>query len=279
MVVLLSDFIWLSGVILFIAFISILILFSIYFIKKARKTSLEMERRDIYGYCIALFYLIIGITYFIRLYFMFYLPPDQILFVFNLVSTARLDPGIRLFWQIHMSIAFLGISILMIGVETQVYTKFHYIISAITLIFTPILVLVPYDLSHALYLLPMGTPIVIIIIYIYVGFQNPGSIRKNSSAIVIGWLIFILGIFLNSTTMRNTFNLGTFTTFKFGNFSTDPYGTMAILYSQFELNGVIFYVFNILNSEYTAIVPVILAPISLITGFLIQAAGYSRKFD
>jgi hypothetical protein len=178
-----------------------------------------------------------------------------------------------------MSIAFLGISILMIAVETQVYKKFHYIISAITLIFTPILVLVPYDLAHILYLLPMGTPVVIILIYIYVGIQNPGSIRKNSMAIVIGWLIFVLGIILNSTTMRNMFNLGTFTTFKFGDFSTDPYGTMAILYAQFEFNGVIFYIFNILNSEYAAIVPAILAPISLITGFLIQAAGYSRKFD
>ncbi|MFX0134863.1 MAG: hypothetical protein ACFFDN_14575 [Candidatus Hodarchaeota archaeon] len=279
MVVLLDDFIWVSGVILFIAFVISLIIFSIYFIRKARKTSIEMERRDLYGYCIALFYLIIGITYCIRLYFMFFLPPDRIVFVFNLVSTERIDPTIRFIWQVHMATAFLGISLLMIGVETQVYKKFNYIISAITLIFTPILILTPYDLAHTLYLLPMGTPIVIILIYIYVGIQNPGSIRKNSFAIVAGWLIFVLGIILNSTTMRNMFNLGAFTTFKIGDFSTDPYGTMAILYAQFELNGVIFYVFNILNSEFGAIIPAILAPISLTTGFLIQAAGYSRKFD
>ncbi|NVM02014.1 MAG: hypothetical protein HWN67_06740 [Candidatus Helarchaeota archaeon] len=278
MVVLLDNFIWNSGVLLFFAYIISLIIFSIYFIKKARKTSIEMERRDLYGYCIAFFYLIIGITYCIRLYFMFFLPPDRIVFVFNLVSTERIDPTIRLFWQFHMSVAFLGISILMIGVESQVYTKFHYVISAITLIFTPILVLVPYDLAHTLYLLPMGTPIVIILIYIYVGVENPG-LRKNAFAIVIGWLIFVLGIVLNSTTMRKMFNLGAFTTFHLGDFSTDPYGTMAILYELFELNGVIFYVYNILSSESGAIVPAILAPISLTTGFLIQAAGYSRKFD
>ncbi|MFX1450403.1 MAG: hypothetical protein ACFFCM_06160 [Promethearchaeota archaeon] len=279
MVVLLDDYIWISGVLLFIAYIVNLIIFSVFFIKKARKTSIEMERRDIYGYCIAFFYLIIGITYCIRLYFMFFLPPDRLIFVFNLVATERLNPSIRFFWQIHMAVAFLGISVLMIGVETQVYKKFHYIISAITLIFTPILILVPYDLAHTLYLLPMGTPVIIILIYIYVGIRNPGSIRKNSFAIVIGWLIFVLGIILNSTTMRKMFNLGTFTAFQIGDFSTDPYGTMAILYLQFDVIGVIFYIFNIASSEFSAIVPAILAPISLISGFLIQAAGYSRKFE
>lgn len=270
MVVLTEDFIWMSGLILFVVFVISLIIFSIFFLKIAKKNSIEKKSKDIYGYSIALFFLIVGISYSIRVYFMFFLPSNKIIFIFNLVFDERLDPLIQLFWQIHMAIAFLGISALMIGVETQIFTKFHYVISAITLILSPILVLVPYDLAHTLYILPMGTPIIIILIYIYVGIQNPGLVRKNSFAIVIGWLIFILGILLNSTTMRQLF---------FPNiFPFNPILTMLISYKQYDLPGLIFFLSMILNSESGAVISVIFSPISLIIGFLIQAAGYSRKF-
>ncbi|MHA1299764.1 MAG: hypothetical protein ACTSO9_10045 [Candidatus Helarchaeota archaeon] len=270
MVVLLNDIIWFYGFILFIGFISVLIIFSIYFIQRAHRNSTERGSRDIYGYCIGFFYLIIGFGYLIRIYFMFIIP-DQITFILNLTTSWRIDPQIRLFWQLHMVIVFVGISALMIGVETQVYTKFHYIISAITLIVAPLIIILPYDVAHMIYLIPMGTPIIIIIIYLYVGIQNPGSIRRNSFAIVIGWAVFILGITLNSTTVRQVFFPESY--------PVHPYVKMLFFYEQLGIPGLLVYISSIFASESAAIIPAIIAPISLLTGFLIQAAGYSRKFD
>ncbi|MHA1378311.1 MAG: hypothetical protein ACTSRG_08005 [Candidatus Helarchaeota archaeon] len=270
MVVLLNDFVWICGFSLFSGFISILIIFSIYFIQRARKNSAERESTDVYGYCIAFFYLIIGIGYIIRIYFMFILP-NQITFILNLTTDWRLGSSIRLFWQFHMVVVFVGISVLMIGVETQIYSKFHYLISAITLIFTPLIIIFPYDIAHIIYLIPMSTPIIIIIIYLYVGIQNSGAIRKNSFAIVIGWGVFILGITLNSTTVRQFFFPEIY--------PIHPFVKILFFYDQLGVAGLLFYIAFIFGSEIAAIIPAIIAPISLLTGFLIQAAGYSRKFD
>ncbi len=270
LVVLLNDPIWLFGTVLFISFVAIMIIFSVFFVKRAHESSQQRVSNDVYGYGIAFFYLLISIGYIIRTYFMFFLP-DEFTFIYNLTSSGRLDPSVQLFWQVHMFVVFLGISLLMIGVENQVFTKSHYFFSIISLVFAPLLVILPYDLAHLIYFFPMGTPIVIIIIYLYVGIQNPGSIRKNSFAIVVGWLVFVLGITLNSTTVR------AFLTPEI--YPIHPYAKMLFFYNQFDLPGLMAYLMTILSAETSAIIPAILAPITLICGFLIQAAGYSRKFD
>ena len=61
------------GLLLFIIFVCVIFVGSIILFLKAIKTSNQLNKTDIYGYSLALFFLFIAIGYIVRIYFMFFL--------------------------------------------------------------------------------------------------------------------------------------------------------------------------------------------------------------
>lgn len=237
-----TDVNWVLGIILFTAFTILLFYCSIILYRQARESSREMGERNIYLYSVVLFFFFLGIAYVIRTYFMFILPNDIITFSDNLTLTVRDDPMIQLFWQIHMFFAFLGIGILMIGVEKNIL-KGHskYLIAAATLIFNIFIIALPYDVIHPIHFPLLFTILIVLFAYIYVGVSGSGGVSKNAYAIVCGFVIFFIGILLNSTTVRRIFE-------------------------------------KIFGTSWPIVITAIIAPIALIIGFLILARGFQNKF-
>lgn len=138
---------------------------------------------------------------------MFILPDSEIQFITNLTSE-REGALIKFFWQIHMFFAFLGIGILMIGVEKNVFNgKTKYLIALATLIFNIFIIVLPYDVIHQFHYPLLMTPIILLFAYVYVGVKGTGGVKKNAFAVVFGFLIFFIGILLNSTTVREILGL------------------------------------------------------------------------
>lgn len=166
------------------------------------------------------------------------MPETEEIFITNLTATAREEPQIQLFWQIHMFFAFLGVGILMIGVEKNILKgRSYYLISAATLIFNIFIIALPYDVIHSFHFPLLFTPIILVFAYLYVGITSTGKIRNNAYAIVWGFLIFFIGILLNSTTVRKIF-----------------------------------------GTSWNIGITAIIAPLALIIGFLILSKGFQNKF-
>ncbi|NVM56042.1 MAG: hypothetical protein HWN66_20255 [Candidatus Helarchaeota archaeon] len=228
---------WVAGFILFMAFTILLFYFSVILYRHARESSVE-EGRNIYLYAIMLFFFFLGIAYAIRTYFMFILPETIKSFTDNLTLTTRVEEIIQKFWQIHMFFAFLGVGILMIGVEKELLNgRTKYVIAAATLIFNIFIIALPYKDIHPIHFPLLLTPLIVVFAYLYVGITGVGEVRKNAYAIVCGFIIFFAGIILNSTTVREIF-----------------------------------------GAAWHISITTIIAPISLIVGFIILARGFQNKF-
>ena len=222
---------------MFSAFIIILFIYSVVIFRQARGSSIELGERNIYLYSVAIFFFFLGISFIIRTYFMFILPDSEVQFIHNLTH-AREGDLIKFFWQIHMFFSFLGIGILMIGVEKNVFNgKTKYMIALATLIFNIFIIALPYDVIHKFHYPLLMTPIILFFAYLYVGLKGTGQIKKNSFVIVFGFLIFFIGILLNSTTVR-------------------------------EILGILG------STSITAII----SPLVLIIGFTLLARGFQNKF-
>ena len=97
--------------------------------------------------------------------------------------------------------AVLGVVGLMFAVERYVYQKLKYLPTICIFIFSLLIILIPGDATSLVtYWVIIGTAFAILIpiLYLKVGFNSTGEIRKNSYSIAIGILIFLVGNGINA---------------------------------------------------------------------------------
>ena len=97
--------------------------------------------------------------------------------------------------------AVLGVVGLMFAVERYVYQKLKYLPTICIFIFSLLIILIPGDATSLVtYWVIIGTAFAILIpiLYLKVGFNSTGEIRKNSYYVGIGILIFLVGNGINA---------------------------------------------------------------------------------
>ena len=97
--------------------------------------------------------------------------------------------------------AVLGVVGLMFAVERYVYQKLKYLPTICVFIFSLLIILIPGDATSLVtYWVIIGTAFAILIpiLYLKVGFNSTGEIRKNSYYVAIGILIFLVGNGINA---------------------------------------------------------------------------------
>jgi len=107
--------------------------------------------------------------------------------------------------------AVLGVVGLMFAVERYVYQKLKFLPTICIFIFSLLIILIPGDLTTKLvtYWVIIGTAFAILIpiLYLKVGFNSTGEIRKNSYYIAIGILIFLVGNGINAGVLTSAIEI------------------------------------------------------------------------
>ncbi|HUX99590.1 MAG TPA: hypothetical protein VMV49_08560 [Candidatus Deferrimicrobium sp.] len=107
--------------------------------------------------------------------------------------------------------AVLGVAGLMFAVEKYVYQKLKFFPSICILIFSTLILLFPGDATTRFVTIwvSIGTAFAIIIpiLYLKVGFNSSGEIRKNSLEIAFGILLFFIGNAMNTGFLTNIYEI------------------------------------------------------------------------
>jgi len=205
---------WEIGLSLFCILIGMMIFGSIILFIKAKKNSKDLGSRDLYGLCVAFFFLSIGIGYIVRMYFMFFLAttPDEFItqttatFRNSLALPAYANDGrlelLQNLWVLHMVIVFIGIGLLLFATEYKIYKKTKYTFTIITFAILPVIILLPFEIAQNLFYISYLSPLAWMVIYISVAAKATGSVRKNAIMLLVGFSIFVVGILFNSGTVR-----------------------------------------------------------------------------
>jgi hypothetical protein len=246
------------GLLLFIIYLGILLVGSILLFIKAKKTSKELGSSDIYGYCVALFFLFIAIGYIIRVEFMFFIAANDSQFFLQMTATERsksildfyANDGrlelLQTLWVAHMTVIFIGIGLLMFATEYKILnkrTKYFFTILCVAIL--PVIIFLPYRIAQNLFYISYAAPIAWLFIYINVARKATGSVRRNAIMLLVGFAIFVVGILFNSATVRRGF---------FGAVGEDFVG------------------------ELGAIFAVWIAPVMLMGGFTVMLLALLNKF-
>jgi len=206
---------WEIGIILFMIFVSILLIGSLVLAVTARKTTKSLGKIDIYGFSLALFFLFIAIGYIIRIYFMFFLAKNDAEFLLQMTATERsasLLPAyeadgrlelLRSLWVIHMIFVFIGIGLLMFATEYKILNKkSKFILTLIALGPLPAVLFLPYLIAQNFFYISYLAPFIWLFIYVSLAIKSTGSVRRNSIFLLVGFSIFVAGILFNSATVR-----------------------------------------------------------------------------
>ncbi len=249
---------WEIGLILFIIYVGILLIGSIILFIKAKKNSRNLDKKDIYGYCVALFFLFIAIAYIIRIYFMFFIANNEAEFLLQMTATERsasllptyADDGrlflLRNLWVAHMIITFIGIGLLMFATEYKILNKkSKFILTVIAVGPLPVILFLPYLIAQNFFYISYLAPFLWLFIYVNLAIKSTGSVRRNSIFLLIGFSIFVVGILFNSATVRRLIFV--------------PAGELYV-------------------NEIGAVFSVWIAPIMLIGGFILILLSLLNKF-
>nr|MDO8113861.1 hypothetical protein [Candidatus Sigynarchaeota archaeon] len=202
------------GLVLFVAFCILMFVGSMLLVRRAAKQNKDLKNLKVYNVSMAIFVLFLAIAYAIRIYFMFFIPNTDAEFIELNTSTERSAAGlpsfvagnrvglIQVLWQWHMGLIFTGIGFLMFATEYLMFKKTHYLLTVIAFVTAPLILIFPYDLAHKVYFVMYIAPVLWLLVYIMVAKNTAGSLRKNAVMLIVGVLIFILGVFLNSDTVR-----------------------------------------------------------------------------
>lgn len=245
------------GVILFGIFVAVLITGSIILFKKAQRNAEALEKRDIYTISVGLFFLFLAVSYCVRVYFMFFIARTEAEFLLQITATERSVSAmpvaystdgrlelLQFLWQVHMATTFIGISFLMFGTEYQIYKKTKYVFTIISFATIPLILFFPYEIAHTIYFASYLSPLAWIFMYIVVAKRATGSVRRNALMLLVGFTIFIVGVLLNSGTLR----------------------------------GLIFSAEGLHVTEFGAIFSTWLSPIVLTIGFVLMIFAFLNKF-
>lgn len=181
----------------------ITLLISIFFFQKTRLNSKQRGKFDGYHFLIMIFFLIQFFAFIIRFYFMFIYPP-MIDF-----AAAFLDPAYRVthldyekLVAVHIMLIFIGFGTITLAIEHYIYKKTHHLLCILIFITAPFLVILPYNFAVLLQNLPIVITLVSIVImmlfYAHLARKSSGTIRWKAIYITIGFLLFFIGIVMNS---------------------------------------------------------------------------------
>ncbi|MFX0101444.1 MAG: hypothetical protein ACFFCS_17855 [Candidatus Hodarchaeota archaeon] len=204
------------GIILFSVYMIILFIGAIALFRRAAKTESDLKQIKVYNVSLGLFILFLGLAYLIRTYFMFFIANDDIELLNQLTATERTLEALpdyidgrlgilQVSWQWHMAVIFLGIAFLVFATEYLMFRKTKFLITIISFATIPLVVAFPYDIAHDIYFGMYISPVLWLFVYIQVARQSTGSVRKNAIMLVVGVAIFIVGVFMNSSTVRGWF--------------------------------------------------------------------------
>ncbi|MDD1777160.1 MAG: hypothetical protein LUQ65_03255 [Candidatus Helarchaeota archaeon] len=144
---------------------------------------------------------------------MFIYPPNMTVFV-----DAFLDPAFRVahldyekMVAIHIMLIFIGFGTIALAIEHYIYKKTHHLLCILIYITAPFLVILPYNLAVLLQNLPIVITLVSIVImigfYASLARKSSGTIRWKAIYITFGFLLFFLGIVLNSQSIMLAMHL------------------------------------------------------------------------
>lgn len=201
------------GILLFGIYILILFIGAMVLFRRAAKTESDLKQIKVYNVSLGLFVLFLSLAYVIRTYFMFFIAgsPEELLS--QITATERTIEALpsygdgrleilQISWQWHMAIIFLGIAFLVFATEYLMFRKTKFLITIISFATIPLVIAFPYEIAHEIYFGMYISPILWLFVYIKVAQQSTGSVRKNAIMLVFGVLIFIVGVFMNSGTIR-----------------------------------------------------------------------------
>ncbi len=200
------------GIALFGVFIAILFAGAILFFVKASKNK-DMKNHRVYNTSMALFVLFIAISYIIRVYFMFFIARTDQEFIDQMTATERSVEALPLYndgriellqvlWQWHMAFIFIGIGFLTFGTEYLMYRKTKFLLTILAFATMPLILIFPYDIAHKIYFIMYLSPVLWLFVYITIAKNSTGSLRRNAVAVIGGVVLFIVGVFMNSDTVR-----------------------------------------------------------------------------
>jgi hypothetical protein len=174
------------------------IIFAALFWNRRRKADMKETRIIFLGQ--GLFVLCFGITrllFLIADYFSPFQSPELIFYVdANLYFTL---------WKISTLIGILAIVFLLIVIESYLVKKTHYILSIVALAGL-VIALVSADVEFARLVTYITLPIAmggVIGLYTYLFFKSSGEIRKKAGLSLDGFIIFGIGVILDTTIGQN----------------------------------------------------------------------------
>ena len=207
------------GLTLYLILIIITFAISIFFFRKTRTNSKARGKFDGYNCLIGIFFLIQSVAFIVRLYFMFIYPQGDM----NVFYNSLMDPPYRaLHWDyeklvaIHIMLIFIAFGTISLAIEHYIYKKTHHLLCILIYATAPILVILPYDLAVVAQNIPIFTTI--ISTFIMIGFytnlarKSSGAIRRKSTYIALGFLLFFGGILINSQSIMTAMHLYTINT-------------------------------------------------------------------
>lgn len=204
-----------SGLIFYLILIVVTLLISIFFFQKTRSNSKQRGKFDGYHLLIAIFFLIQFFSFIVRFYFMFIYPPNmadfQTAFLYPTYRIAHLD--YEKLVAIHIMLIFIGFGTITLAIEHYIYKRTHHLLCILIYITAPFLVILPYNSAVLLQNLPIV--ITLLSVFIMMGFyanlarKSSGTIRWKAIYITIGFLLFFIGIVMNSQSIMLAMHLYT----------------------------------------------------------------------
>jgi hypothetical protein len=204
-----------TGLILYLILIVVTLVISFFFFQKTRFNSKQRGKFDGYHFLIAIFFLIQFFSFIVRFYFMFIYPSNMTVFI-----DAFRDPAFRAahldyekLVAIHIMLIFLGFGTLTLAIEHYIYKRTRHLLCILIYITAPILVILPYNLAVLLQNVPIFTAIFSMLImigfYANLARKSSGTIRWKAIYITIGFLLFFMGIVMNSQSIMLALHLYT----------------------------------------------------------------------
>ncbi|MHA1697404.1 MAG: hypothetical protein ACTSWN_01035 [Promethearchaeota archaeon] len=202
------------GLTLFLIYVGLLFTGSFLFFKRAYKTKDELKKIKTYNLSLGLFIFFLAIAYVIRIYFMFFIAKTNAELVQQLTATERSADALpdyvadgrivllQFTWQLHMCAIFVGFGFLIFATEYLMFRKTKFFVTILTFATIPLVIIPPYEIAHEIYVIMYLSPILWLFVYIIVAKNSAGQVRKNAIMLIIGVFVFIIGVFMNSGTVR-----------------------------------------------------------------------------
>ncbi len=189
---------------------------SIFFFRKTRINSKLRKKLDGYNFLIGIFFLIQVFAFIIRVYFMFIYPQGNMTTFLDSI----LDPNFRAthldyekLVALHIMLIFIAFGTISLAIEHYIYKKTHHLLCILIYATAPFLVIFPYNIAVLLQYLPIIVTIMSVLImigfYTNLARKSSGAIRRKSTYIAIGFLLFFMGILVNSQSIMMALHLYT----------------------------------------------------------------------